>query len=113
MTLPVPPLLNRLYRISGRRMFKDGRANDYKLECVLEGRKNNIKCIDDGNIELFIIWFRARKAGDIDGILKVVLDSLQGVVYKNDSQITRLVVEKHDDKKNPRIELEWYDLKKH
>lgn len=37
--------------------------------------------------------------GDIDNLCKFVLDALQGVVYKNDRQVVRLVVSKRKDDK--------------
>lgn len=32
---------------------------------------------------------------DLDNILKAVMDALEGVVYRNDSQVARIVCEKH------------------
>jgi Holliday junction resolvase RusA-like endonuclease len=44
---------------------------------------------------------------DIDGALKLILDALQGVVYRNDRQIRRLVVDKVVGRdRTPCIELE-------
>ncbi len=58
------------------------------------------------DVLMAITWFRARKAGDIDGILKTLMDSLQGVAYKNDSQVKELFVKVMDcDPKNPRVEI--------
>lgn len=62
-----------------------------------------------GNVKVKIDWYRARKAGDVDGIVKVLLDSLQGEkwgAYKNDSQVKALEVQVFDtDRFNPRVEV--------
>jgi Holliday junction resolvase RusA-like endonuclease len=56
------------------------------------------------------IYFQSRRA-DIDGPLKQILDSLQVTkrgrlgagVYKNDSQVKRLVLERYVDPDSPRV----------
>ena len=57
-------------------------------------------------VSLTIRLYRPRRAGDIDGPLKPLLDALQGVLYVNDSQIVGLHVTRHDDKDDPRVEVE-------
>jgi Holliday junction resolvase RusA-like endonuclease len=49
--------------------------------------------------------YRPAKRGDIDNFGKVLLDSVQGFGYVNDSQIVELVMRRYDDKANPRVEL--------
>lgn len=44
------------------------------------------------------------KKPDMDNIAKIILDSLNGIAYHDDSQIVRLVVEKRYSN-NPRVEL--------
>lgn len=56
-------------------------------------------------LALEVRLFRPRKAGDVDGPLKTLLDSLQGVMFENDDQVARLVVDRDDDKDRPRVEL--------
>ena len=50
--------------------------------------------------------FRPQRSGDLDNRLKVLLDSLQGVIYADDKQITELHAFRFEDKKNPRVEVE-------
>ena len=63
-----------------------------------------------GNVELDIMWFRPAARGDADAILKVLLDSLQGYVYTNDSQIRTFRVSLYEDRQNPRIELVAWEI---
>lgn len=108
ITLEVPPLLNRLYKIGKRGMYKNPEANRYKTSCFVACHQAKIYKPTDAELELSIKWYRKSLRGDIDGILKVLLDALQGILYENDSQIMKLTVEKLHDKKNPRIELEYF-----
>jgi Holliday junction resolvase RusA-like endonuclease len=53
----------------------------------------------------------ARNFGDVDNFLKAVFDGLNQVVIKDDSQICRCVVEKYQDKENPRAEIELEEIR--
>ena len=41
---------------------------------------------------------------DLDNVMKAIFDSLNGIVYKDDSQIVRVVAEKHYSD-TPRVEV--------
>ncbi len=60
----------------------------------------------EGDIDLECrVYFKDRRR-DLDGVIKVLLDVLEGVLYGNDRQIHRLVFVKLYDKTNPRVEVE-------
>ena len=42
---------------------------------------------------------------DVDNLSKACMDSLQGVIFKNDNQVSVLHAEKHIDRENPRVEI--------
>lgn len=48
----------------------------------------------------------ARNFGDADNHLKAVADALNGIAFADDSQVVRIVAEKHRDTARPRIEVE-------
>jgi Holliday junction resolvase RusA-like endonuclease len=50
------------------------------------------------------IWFRSKR-NDLDGPLKLILDSLEGVVYGNDRQVVALHAHKHHHKTIPSIRI--------
>jgi len=52
------------------------------------------------------LWHGTRRVTDVDNFNKLVLDSLSGLVYEDDSQLVELVITKHYDKENPRVEVE-------
>lgn len=53
----------------------------------------------------------ARNFGDVDNHLKAIFDGLNQIVFDDDRQIVRCVVEKFQDKLNPRAELTFTNLK--
>ena len=61
----------------------------------------------EGPVSVFVdFWFKTR-ANDVDGPLKLVLDSLQGHVYANDRQVVFVSAAKHlaDDPKQVGLSL--------
>ena len=98
--LPYPPANNRYYRhFRGMTVLsKEGSAfkKAAAMICMAAGMRPL-----DGNVELYAIMHpRANKDGmaskvrvDLDSILKATCDSLNGVGYHDDKQITRIVAE--------------------
>jgi len=56
----------------------------------------------EGMMKLGII--KPTKRPDVDNILKTVMDALEKLAYKNDSQIVRVVIDK-DYSERPRLEI--------
>ena len=50
----------------------------------------------------------ARNYGDVDNHLKALFDGMNQIVFVDDSQIVRCVVEKFCDKEQPRTEIEIF-----
>lgn len=107
LTFPYPPSVNRYWRtiVKGKRAFPilSAEAREYKarMATYAAGLQPSQE-----PVSLTIRLYRPRKAGDIDGPLKPLLDALQGLLYVNDSQIVELHVTRHDDKERPRVEVE-------
>lgn len=60
-----------------------------------------------GPVAVYVHVYRARKAGDLDNFgTKILGDALQGIAYQNDSQIIEWHLWRHDDKAQPRVEVE-------
>ena len=52
-----------------------------------------------------------RQYGDIDNLLKGLFDGMNGIIFKDDSQIVSVIAEKYRDKENPRCEVELRAIK--
>jgi crossover junction endodeoxyribonuclease RusA len=105
--LPVPPSVNHYLRHTRFGVTLTPQAKDFKDEVRLTIRGDLIR----GNVRMEIHYYRPRRAGDIDGILKLTMDSLQGILYDNDKQIIELHVYRYDDKKYPRLEVSVDEIK--
>ena len=58
-------------------------------------------------VEIHIgFYFKTQRKHDIDNYSKILLDSLTGIVWRDDEQIWRATYSKWIDKKDPRIEIE-------
>lgn len=99
--LPLPPSANRYWRNFRGRMVVSAEARAYKEQAAWIAKIGGAQMLE-GALSLSVDVYRARKAGDLDNKLKVILDSLQGVFYKNDSQIVEIHARLFDDKSNPR-----------
>jgi crossover junction endodeoxyribonuclease RusA len=109
LVLPLPPTGNhykKLVRVRGRLRFFRTRATEEFLRSVRLAARRMKPLAGPVSVNLQI--FRRHKRGDIDGWLKVSLDSLQGVAYKNDSQIRSLLVSMDEDKEDPRLVVDVF-----
>lgn len=91
-----PISINRLYQ--GRRyLTPEGREiKDYYAQCVaVQWRKKPLLGPVAVQITLFFADNRRR---DLDGPLKALIDAMTGVVFKDDSQIVHLRVDKEKAK---------------
>ena len=60
----------------------------------------------EGDVEIDIkLYFGTKRKSDWDNFHKVSMDALSGIVWVDDVQIQKAVVEKFYDKDFPRIEL--------
>lgn len=122
--LPFPPGVNTLYGLRAYVQNGKPRAFPYKTPehrdyvtqaqlAVLEAglRAEQLPVFPKpATVAMVVRLYRPRKAGDIDGPLKTLLDVLQGLAFENDDQVARLEVYRHDDKHRPRVELEVTEL---
>ena len=105
LTLPPPVSANRYWRKYNNRMVVSAEARAYKQEVALLAAQQ----IDEpmtGSVSIYLDVYRQHRRGDLDNRLKVVLDSLQGIVYHDDKQIAEIHVVRHEDRKNPRVEVQ-------
>ena len=106
LRLPVPPSVNRLWRVTCRRgyptLYKVPKAKHYAASVRELAYFIDPLC---GDVAIEIHVYRPRKKGDLDNYQKLLLDSLNGVAFGDDKQVTEIHAYRHDDKKNPRAEV--------
>ena len=103
-TLPYPPSANRYWRSYRGRVVKSEEARAYQQEAGWIAKASGFDCTKS-DVAITVKVYRPQKSGDLDNFLKVTLDSLKGIIYDDDDQITVIHAERYDDKKNPRVDL--------
>lgn len=107
LTLPLPPTINTYWRsiVKGKRaipiLSREAREYKKRMASLAHG-----SAPVSGPCALSARFYRPRRAGDVDGRIKPMLDALQGFAYVNDSQLTELHVYNDHDPLNPRVEVE-------
>lgn len=98
-----PVSVNALYR--GRR-FLTPEGKRIKFFNAAQARRTYKDDPLEGPLSLELnVYFKSKASSDIDNVLKAALDSLTGVMWKDDRQIFELHAYKRQDKLRPRIEF--------
>ncbi len=118
LVLPIPPLGNRYWRIEVRSKFngagfrvhyphvyRTDEATNYIRRTAQYALANGIFPTRD-LVKVTVDVYRARRSGDVDGFVKVLLDALQGCAFEDDKQVIDLHARRFDDKADPRVEVE-------
>ena len=106
LTLPYPPSLNHLYAtVRGRRVLsEEGRR--YKQAVFLDAcQQGAARQMLTGDVWVTLHFYRPRKAGDLDNLLKATLDALTGICWKDDKQIVGIEARRLEDKERPRVDV--------
>lgn len=105
LTLPYPPQQNHYYAVYRGRKVLSAKGRQYKSDVLTICRVERVTPIA-GNLQVTFRAFRPRKVGDLDNLIKGILDSLQGSAFENDKQIIEIHAYRYDDKVDPRVEVE-------
>jgi len=103
-TLPYPPSANRYWRNYRGIMVTSPQALEYKANARRIASGSGCTAIIEP-VHVQVDVYRPAKRGDLDNTLKVLLDSLNGIAYVDDSQIVQITARRFEDKKNPRAEV--------
>ena len=102
---PAPPSVNRYFKTNRQgHVYQSQEARDYKELIGWECRRLGLEPLR-GDVCANLVWFRARRSGDLTNLFKVGFDAFEGHMYENDKQIAELHAWRFEDKDNPRIEL--------
>lgn len=86
------------------RLTKTAGYRDWEKLCEIPLAAQQTDVLDGGVSVEAVFYFDSRR-GDMPNRPKVLLDLLQGVCYKNDSQVYDAHFVRKLDKKNPRVEV--------
>ena len=108
LTLPEPPSSNRLWRNGRGRVYSADAAKDFKAEVYaiyLKSRLPRVVFPKGQAVKVTMVWYRQRKAGDLSNRIKIVEDSLNGLLWADDKQISELHVTRVDGQRPGRLHL--------
>ena len=105
LTLPYPPSANRYWRYVRNHPVVSADAKAYRDGAGMLARHQGMAPFT-GPVALHIDLYRPRCSGDLDNRIKILADALKGVAYNDDDQIVEIHARLHDDKANPRAEIE-------
>lgn len=105
IVLALPPSANVYWRYSNGSVHVSQEAQNYKAGVKWKALHQNMTPMS-GELAMYVNVYRPAKRGDLDNFAKVLGDALNGVAYHDDSQIIELHMWRHDDKANPRVEVE-------
>ena len=99
-------------RFSGRRAYQPSRNVEYRrrIQSAAKLAMDGAEPLK-GEICAAVKLYRrykptARNYGDVDNHLKAIFDGMNQIVFADDSQIVKCVVEKFKDANQPRTEIE-------
>ena len=106
IVLPLPPSTNANWdHYSGRTVLSEETRN-FRANVRLLANIARVRPFD-GDVAVYVHVYRSRADQDLDNYAgKTVLDALQGVLFHDDIQVVELHSWRHDDKANPRVEVE-------
>lgn len=102
---PYPPTANLYWRHARGRTFLSAAAKAFKTE-VRKRLEAAFVTPQEGPLALHVHVYRPRRVGDLDNTLKVLGDALNGAAWHDDKQVVEIHAYRHDDKDNPRAEVE-------
>lgn len=106
-SLRVPPSANRYWRTDQEHgtTYVSTEGRHYREHVANVGLLQRARPLD-GDVVLAFVWYRARRAGDLDNRHKVLFDALAGVAYHDDKQIAAIQAFRDDtDPTHPRVDV--------
>ena len=96
-------------RVTRNGTYTPQRTLDHEEKLAAQFRRANVGFgLPDPlfEFELTVNFVKARNGRpDIDNMLKCLMDGLQGTVYKDDAQVTKVIMDEWVEPKDPRTEV--------
>jgi crossover junction endodeoxyribonuclease RusA len=104
LVVPYPPTANTYWRVWRGRAVKSTEARAYQDAVAKLARAAGWRPLD-GPVHVRLDVWRPRRIGDLDNTLKVLLDSLKGIAFRDDAQVVAITASRWEDKAHPRAEI--------
>lgn len=108
---PAPLSTNHIYKISRSRMYMTDEGKSMKELYQWQIKTQWKRSMIQGPVMLTAyVYYGDKKKRDLDNSMKILLDSMSHMVYKDDSQIQSLWIIKRYDEKNPRVDIDVQEM---
>lgn len=104
LVLPYPPSVNHAYKRGARGTILTETAAVYKHEAGWRAKEQGVQFIS-GDVALYVDFYRPVYKPDLDNGLKLLIDSLNGIAWEDDSQLVEIHARRFDDPANPRVNV--------
>jgi len=101
-----PLSTSHIYKSFRNRVYLSKQGKDLKQSYIEQAQEQWTKEVIECDVSVSVeFYFGDRRRRDIDNYNKLVLDSLNDIVWVDDVQIQELGLKKFYDKENPRTEV--------
>lgn len=100
LVLPYPPTANNYWRHVGNRVHRTHEAVKFIKQVAKLCEDARVVQLE-GTVKVTVEVYRPAKRGDLDNTLKVLLDSLRGYAFKDDSQVVEIHALRFEGKADP------------
>ena len=106
ITLPMPPGINRTYKVGNGRFYKSAEAKQWEEDAYyLIKACRNQKRLWSEKVHIIMSCTKYREL-DIDAPIKIVLDALENAgLFKNDKDVMELIILKKFNERGPEIQI--------
>lgn len=91
----LPPSVNACYRTVGKKVVKSAKLRAFEQDMLrvfddIESSGEQLSCSKKKLAVTIYFHIKGKRNIDLDNLLKALLDSLEGVLFEDDSQITEI-----------------------
>lgn len=105
-----PISFNMLYGQTGNRRFMYKRGKEYKKKVREIAKEAVDNPTPQGIVMEITYYFPDNRRRDVQNYERCICDSLIGIVYNDDSQITDMTLRKRMDKEDPRTVIKIWEI---
>jgi crossover junction endodeoxyribonuclease RusA len=114
ITMPYPPGVNRLARVGRSGMYTPKKVTDWKNEAAAKAFACGAELIDGAAMVWVTLLPKMNKDGsqskvrlDVDAPIKVSMDALNGVAYRDDKQVISVTADIGEPVKGGGLIIRW------
>jgi len=100
------PSVNHYWKTHGHRRYLSIEGRMFKQLVAQQAKIKQFELLE-GDIEVVVHWFKkGKRKGDLDNILKVIMDSLNGIGYQDDRQVKSIIATLWEQSGNDGVEIQ-------